>query len=495
MRAASISLIPALRLQLLGMPRLLVGDRELRFPDRRCVALLAVVASDGSVTRERIATMLWDAEGDTDARRNLRRELHRMRDAGLDGVLDTSGPTLALASDVELDIAAFQRACISGDAPAALTLYATGLLPGFELHAAPAFNDWLAARREALAQVWRAQADAHARTLQQRGDLRGALVVAQTLIAQDQLQESHYRRVMRLHALLGEREAALDAYERCRRALGRKLGLRPLAATSELAEHIRSGRSTQETLPASGPSLAALTVALPDLAVPVGREALLDELEGRLANSRLTVIEGVPGVGKSTLLRSLQTRRPRLAPHEARASDARVPFAAWVRWLRASLGAAAAPSPTWPTWVSAELSRLLPELGLAPPPITSDAQRLRFYEALRVAWKSCFADIESHLFDDWQFVDDASAQWWAWWQGQGGQVRLLVAVRPGEARAEAAAALAAALQEPGAVRIAVPALDQASMLTLVQRLSGVARPQRFALRLGNSRIHCCPVKS
>jgi len=486
MRAASMPPTPALRLQLLGMPRVLVGDRELRFPDRRCVALLAVVASDGSVPRERVATLLWDAEGDTDARRNLRRELHRMRDAGLEGVLDSSGPTLALTPGVELDIAAFQRACASGDAPAALTLYATGLLPGFELHAAPAFNDWLAARREALAQVWRAQADAYARTLQQRGDLRGALVVAQTLIAQDQLQEEHYRRAMTLHALLGEREAALDAYERCRRALGRELGLRPLTATSELAERIRSGRGASSAWPEPGPGNAALAVALPELTAPVGREGLLEELERRLASARLTVIEGVPGVGKSTLLRSLCAHRARRTLHEARASDAHVPFAALVRWLRAGLGAATSARPAWPTWVSAELSRLLPELGLAPPPITGDAQRLRFYEALRVAWQSCFAASESHLFDDWQFVDDASAQWWAWWHGQSGELRLLVAARPGEARAEAAAALAAAGQEPGAASIAVPTLDQAAMLTLVARLSGVARPERFALRLGRA---------
>ncbi len=501
MHAASISPSPALRLQLLGMPRLLVGDRELRFPDRRCVALLAVVASDGSVPRERVATLLWDAEGDTDARRNLRRELHRMRDAGLDGVLDSSGPTLALAPDVDLDIATFQRACASGDAPAALTRYATGLLPGFELHAAPAFNDWLAARREALAQAWRAQADAHARALQERGDLRGALVVAQTLIAQDQLQEEHYRRAMTLHALLGEREAALDAYERCRRALGRELGLRPLTATSALAERIRSGRGAPATVPEPGPGNAALAlrlslaVALPELAAPVGRDALLEALERRLASAHLTVIEGVPGVGKSTLLRALcaqrvqrtqRTQRTQRMLHEARASDAHVPFAALVRWLRAGLGVAASARPAWPTWVSAELSRLLPELGLAAPPITGDAQRLRFYEALRVAWQSCFANCDSHLFDDWQFVDGASAQWWAWWQGQSGGLRLLVAARPGEARAEAAAALAAAMLEPGAARIAVPTLDQAAMLTLVARLSGVARPERFALRLGHA---------
>ena len=494
MRTASITPTPALQLQLLGMPRVLVGGRELRLPDRRCVALLAVVASDGSVPRERIATLLWDAESDTDARRNLRRELHRMRDAGLDGVLDSSSSTLALRPEVELDIAAFQRACANDNAPAALTLYATGLLPGFELNAAPAFNDWLAARREALAQVWRGQADAHARALQERGDLRGALGVAQALIAQDQLQEGHYRRAMTLHALLGEREAALEAYERCRRALGRELGLRPLAATSELAEQIRSGRgdAPPATEPAASRS-ATLAVALPELSTPVGRENLLTELERCLAAAHLTVIEGVAGVGKSTLLRTLCARGSGRTLHEARVSDARVPFAALVRWLRAGFGALQATPASWPTWVGAELARLLPELGPAPQPITGDAQRMRFYEALRVAWQSCFAASESHLFDDWQFVDDASAQWWAWWQGQNDTARLLVAARPGESRSEAAAALAAAMREASAANavgvsgvIVVPALDEAGMLTLVQRLSGVARPERFALRLGRA---------
>jgi len=484
--SATIRPLSTASLQLLGTPRLLIAGQELRFPDRRCVALLAMLAVDGALRRERLAAVLWDAQGDTDARRNLRRELHRLRESGFDAVLDSRGDTLALHADVDRDTAAFGRACAEGDAPAAVALYGTGLLPHFELSAAPAFNDWLAARREALASDWRGQADAHVLALQERGNLRGALAVARALIAQDQLQEGHYRRAMTLHALLGEREAALDAYERCRRALGRELGLRPLAATSELAEHIRSGRSTQASPPAAGPSFAALIVALPDLAAPVGRDALLEALERRLASAHLTVIEGVPGVGKSTLLRALCAHRAQRTLHEARASDAHVPFAALVRWLRAGLGAAASARPAWPTWVSAELSRLLPDLGLAPPPIAGDAQRLRFFEALRVAWQSCFAASESHLFDDWQFVDDASAQWWAWWQGQSGTLRLLVAARPGEARAEAAAALASAMREPGAASIAVPTLDQAAMLTLVARLSGVARPERFALRLGHA---------
>ena len=45
-----------------------------------------------------------------DARRNLRRELHRMREAGMEDLLDSSGRTLALRSGVDLDTAAFHRA-------------------------------------------------------------------------------------------------------------------------------------------------------------------------------------------------------------------------------------------------------------------------------------------------------------------------------------------------------------------------------------------------
>ncbi|MEP6739455.1 MAG: BTAD domain-containing putative transcriptional regulator [Caldimonas sp.] len=483
MSAATISASTPFRLQLLGSPRLIGAGRELRFPDRRSIALLALLAIDGALARERVATLLWDVQGDTDARRNLRRELHRMRESGIDAVLESRGETLALRGDVELDTVAFQRACADNDAQRALALHGTGLLPGFELNAAPGFNDWLAARREALAQAWRARADAHARLLQAAGDLRGALAVAQALIAQDQLQEAHYRRAMELHARLGEREAALDAYERCRRALGRELGLRPLAATTDLAERIRSGQSVALAPAAHAAASAALEVTLPELTSPVGRQALLEQIEARLASEKLIVVEGVAGVGKSTLLRVLREGRPARALHEARASDTRVPFAALVRWLRGGLGAPHPALAESPTWVVAELARLLPELGVAPPPIATDAQRLRFYEALRVAWQTCFAITEAHLFDDWQFVDDASAEWWTWWQDHGRDVPVLVALRPDEARPEASTALAEAARAHGAAALTVPALDDDAMFALVQRLSGVARPRRFAQRL------------
>ncbi|MFX6141606.1 BTAD domain-containing putative transcriptional regulator, partial [Acinetobacter baumannii] len=65
----------------------------------------------------------------------------------------------------------------------------------------------------------------YAEQLEAAGDLRGALTARLELLRQDELQELHHREAMRLHALLGEREAALGRYERLREILWRELGL------------------------------------------------------------------------------------------------------------------------------------------------------------------------------------------------------------------------------------------------------------------------------
>ena len=130
-------------LRLLGVPRAEHQGRELRFPDRKCVALLAVLALDGRSTRARMATLLWEEQGDADARRNLRRELHRLRDAGFEALLASEGDTLALSPAVEVDVAQFRAAHAAGHAERALQSHGGRLLegdfrPGGTGHAGPA---------------------------------------------------------------------------------------------------------------------------------------------------------------------------------------------------------------------------------------------------------------------------------------------------------------------------------------------------------------------
>jgi DNA-binding SARP family transcriptional activator len=476
----------------------------LRFPDRKCIALLAVLALDGPCTRAHMATLLWDGHNDADARRNLRRELHRLREAGFDGLLSSDADTLQLKPGVEVDTAAFLAAPpdpVRHDtvlaAVSALASYGAGLLAGFDLTGASAFNDWLAARRDTLAQRWRGTAQACAAALEGTGDLRGALRLASELVQHDTLQEGHYCRAMRLHAALGEREAALAVYEQCRRQLGRELGLKPLAQTVALADEIRAGASVATaTTPAVTPTvtppratpLPATVPALQTLSTPpmVGRQVLLAEVQSSLAKEGLVLLQGEPGMGKTRLVQALAAATAGSFVHPCRASDRRVPFAALVRWLRAATVPAGLPG-----WVRSEVSRLLPDWGTPPPPIRTDAERMRLFEALRVAWGAMFAGARLHVFDDWQFVDDASAGWWGWWIGQADAAAsgpapaaaVLVAQRPGQAGAQAAAVLADALAAACATTHEVHALQAQDMYLLVQALSGTQHPQRFAQRL------------
>jgi len=101
-------------------------------------------------SRARLASILW---GQTEeARRNLRRELARLREAGLDRAFEADLESIRLGDAVTSDVAAFQVACERGDAGAALALWRGPPMEGFALGGeAPEFDDWLAERREALA--------------------------------------------------------------------------------------------------------------------------------------------------------------------------------------------------------------------------------------------------------------------------------------------------------------------------------------------------------
>lgn len=469
-----------LTLHLFGTPALLAGDgARLRFPDRRSVACLAVLAIDGPTPRSRLATLLWDEQGDADARRNLRRELHRMREAGLDKVFAADAETVALASGVATDLDAFAAALAEGDADRVLDLYAGGLLRGFDLAAAPAFADWLGARRESIAQRWREVAERRCEALADAGDMRGALREAHRLIADDSLQEAHFCRVMRLHQRLGEREAALDAFERCRKALGRELGLRPLPETVALAEAIRTSHADAAP-PAPSAAVTLYRALVPERPLLVGREPTLAAIARVLVTGGSVAVEAAAGVGKSRLLAALVERGHVRRVHATHASDARVPFAALARWLRDARPAE--DPPALPVWAAAELARFLPELGQAGDAPPTDLQRLRLYEAARLAWRSWCGTIGVPAFDDWQFVDAASALWWRWWRDQEpGPV--VIGLRPGTAEGDVAEALAAILGAPGAASIALEPLDEAAMLELVRALSGSQRGERFARRL------------
>ena len=249
------------------------------------------------------------------SRRNLRRELHRMREARV-------GPAFAVPRRDDRPRARHHYRprhvrCRPGRRrcrPACSISMPAGCCAASTWRQRPAFADWLdcptrgwptrsAGARSPSAAATRSPTPA---------TLRGALREAHRLIADDSLQEAHFRRVMRLHQRLGEREAALDAFERCRKALGRELGLRPLPETAALAEAIRS---SDVDVAATPPSTAATLyrALVPEKPLLVGRAPTIATIARVLCAGGSVAIEAAAGVRRCAPARRAGGARPRLA--------------------------------------------------------------------------------------------------------------------------------------------------------------------------------------
>src|SRR6187399_2576932 len=90
------------RLEPFGTPRLRIDGTTMRLGSRKALGLAIVLALEGPRTRERLCALLWPDADLAAARRNLRRDLFRLRESGLPLAENTDG-ALALACAVEFD--------------------------------------------------------------------------------------------------------------------------------------------------------------------------------------------------------------------------------------------------------------------------------------------------------------------------------------------------------------------------------------------------------
>ena len=263
-----------LKIALLGGLRLSWGEQAWPVPSPpRLASLLAFLLLHRlqPIPRDELAEHLWPDRPAAEARANLRRHLHLLRQALPPGewVL-TDGETVQWnpAADFWLDVEAFTRcAQAEGECEPCLELYQGDLLP--EL-----YDDWLIPEREKLsALLWQALQCAVEQCAAQ-GDYAAALRYAQRLLVYDPLHEEIHRMVMRLAYLAGDRQAALRQFEECRDLLRRELDVDPMPATRELQRAILEGQpatwpaqeppGTAPVVPAREPAaMAAPTVPIP----------------------------------------------------------------------------------------------------------------------------------------------------------------------------------------------------------------------------------------
>jgi oligopeptide transport system substrate-binding protein len=332
--------------------------------------------------RERLAGLFWGERTERKARRSLATALWHIRRCLPEETLllsDSHTAQFDPQSDLWLDVEEFERKAARDDMASlqsAVALYRGDFLDGF-------YDDWIISERYRLEGLL---LDVLARLMLGReagGEHQAALEAALRLLGRDPLREDAHRLAMRAHCRLGQRNAALEQYHRCREIVLQELGAEPMVETTQLYQAIMEERfevaALPELLPVEVPATRPAGRSPLDVIAPVrlvGREEELTFLLGcwQRAQAReggLVLISGEAGVGKTRLVEEFANRLRWEGIHvlwgHCYEFERALPYQPLAEGLRTIL-----PVMTYdelakiPPWAITQMARLVPEVVERP---------------------------------------------------------------------------------------------------------------------------------
>lgn len=376
--------------------------------------------------RQQIAFHLWPDSTEAQAHSNLRKTIHQLRRAlpNPDHFLHIDArsvhwrPQVACTIDIDEFVARRQAADQSGATdPArqqallaeAVAFYKGDLLPG-------CYDEWLIPERERLHQQLIETLERLVWVSEDRRDYATALHHANHLLRVEPLSESAYHQLMRLHALTGDRAAALQLYHTCVTVLQRELGVEPGDALQAAHRQLLAATIPAGLRPAPPPAPAgALRLVGRQTEWPRLRALWQQTIHGQ---TNFCLLHGEAGIGKTRLAEEVRDWVARqgviTATTRSYAAEGALAYAPVVEWLR-SLALQTALATLAEPWLT-EVARLLPELLVErptlphPAPLTDQWQRQRLFEALARAFTND-GQPKLLLIDDLQWCDGETLAW------------------------------------------------------------------------------------
>lgn len=432
-------MMPDLRIELLGHFRLTYNGHPVSGIHTRQQALLAclILNRHRPMSRQQLASLFWPDSSDSQALTNLRRELHNLRRALPEAdrflLIEPGSVRWSDEPPFACDVCDFEAAIERGspeELQDAARLYQGDLLP-------ECYEDWIVPERERLRAMFIEALKRLTTVLEEHRAYSEALQHARRLIALNPLDEDAYRALMRLHALQGDRVAALRVYHTCATVLQRELQVEPEAATRAMYERLLGAEE-----PPAQRSMATGTPPLVGRAEEWARLLATWHTAAR-GRAQMALIRGEAGIGKTRLAEELAEWCSRQGVAVARtrtyATEGGLAYAPVTEWLRSDAlrpGFSRLEIP----WL-VEVARLLPDLAVdrpdlpRPEPMTETWQRQRLFEGLT---RALLAVPQALLLvlDDLQWCDRDTLDWLYYLLRTRPEERLLVA---GTLRTEEAA--------------------------------------------------------
>ena len=320
-----------LRIFLFGSPRIEYRGHSIKLERRKALALVSYLAcAEHRQSRDVLAELLWPDLDRDHGRSALRSALLALTTPVATNWIEADRMTVGLKSDVVwIDVHAFSTAHSGNNSHGhsatticaqcvahfeqQIVLYQSGFMAGFYLSDCPSFEAWQLAEHEWLRREF---ADILRRLSAYFVETRHypqAIKHTQHWLATDPLHEPAHRQLMRLYVANGQRAEALRHYKQSVDLLDAELATPPDEETTQLYESILSGRlSAIQPLPLAEPPPSSVLPSLPSLVI--GREEALTEIKERLGIGgqdlrAITVIQGWPGVGKSSIVATLAHQR------------------------------------------------------------------------------------------------------------------------------------------------------------------------------------------
>jgi DNA-binding SARP family transcriptional activator len=466
----------------------------------KALALLTyLVLEPGPHSREELAGLLWGESSDDEARASLRQAIKHLR-GHLGEVLRCDRSTIELTGTITCKVRDF-RERIQQEPRLAIEVEIPRFLAGFSVRHAPQFEDWITEVRRRLLRQYQEALGTLAREAMGQWRWREAVELADRWLVSDPLSDEAVRLGIEARYLAGDRGAALARYQEYRATLVRETGCEPSRGLLNLIRRVESdtapinARAITDEWYARAPTFEASLI---------GRErewaTLLKAWKGvARGKSRIVLMEGEPGVGKSRLaeefVRWIVADGGSVLRGHGYDVRAGLPYEPVVEVLRDALGTPGL-SGAAPEWLT-EAARLLPELrqrfpSLPAAPVHTDSSAgWRLFEGIAQLVLAIAAEQPIAIsLDDLQWCDGDSCNLLRFLirRSEGAPVLWLGTFTLGEVERNAPAArLCRVLRAKShAVALSLGPLTEEELWRMVREMGHLSTPtgaRRFANRI------------